>query len=72
MAYAITSVLVQREPDVVSARQRTRQIATALGFDVQDQTRLATAVSELARNAYSYANGGKIEFQIEGHTAPQV
>lgn len=72
MAYAITSVLVQREPHVVSARQRTRQIATALGFDVQDQTRLATAVSELARNAYSYANGGKIEFQIEGHTAPQV
>jgi signal transduction histidine kinase/CheY-like chemotaxis protein len=72
MAYAISSVLVQREPDVVLARQRTRQIATALGFEVQDQTRLATAVSELARNAYSYANGGKIEFQIEGHTAPQV
>ena len=54
------------------ARQRTRQIAMALGFDAQDQTRLATAVSELARNAYSYANGGRIEFQIEGQTAPQV
>ncbi len=72
MAYAITSVLIQREPDVVLARQRTRQIAMALGFDAQDQTRLATAVSELARNAYGYANGGKIEFQIEGQTAPQV
>jgi hypothetical protein len=34
MAYAISSVLVQREPDVVLARQRTRQIAMALGFDV--------------------------------------
>ena len=72
MAYAITSVLVQREPDVVLARQRTRQIAMALGFDAQDQTRLATAVSELARNAYGYAKGGKIEFQVEGHTAPQL
>jgi signal transduction histidine kinase/CheY-like chemotaxis protein len=72
MAYAISSVLVQREPDVVLARQRTRQLAMALGFDAQDQTRLATAVSELARNAYGYANGGKIAFEIEGQTAPQV
>jgi signal transduction histidine kinase/CheY-like chemotaxis protein len=72
MAYAITSVLIQHEPDVVAARQRTRQIASALGFDSQDQTRLATAVSELARNAYSYAGGGKIEFMIEGQTTPQV
>lgn len=72
MAYAITTVMVQREPDIVSARQRTRLIAQALGFDSQDQTRLATAVSELARNAYSYAKGGKIEFQVEGNTAPQI
>jgi signal transduction histidine kinase/DNA-binding response OmpR family regulator len=72
MAYAITTVMVQREPDIVSARQRTRLIAQALGFDPQDQTRLATAVSELARNAYSYAKGGKIEFQVEGNTAPQI
>jgi signal transduction histidine kinase/DNA-binding response OmpR family regulator len=72
MAYAITSVLIQHEPDVVAARQRTRQIAGALGFDSQDQTRLATAVSELARNAYGYAGGGKIEFMIEGQTPPQV
>ena len=72
MAYAITSVLIQQEPDVVAARQRTRQIASALGFDSQDQTRLATAVSELARNAYGYAGGGKIEFMIEGQTTPQV
>jgi len=72
MAYAVTTLMVQREPDIVSARQCTRLIAQALGFDPQDQTRLATAVSELARNAYSYANGGQIEFQVEGNTAPQI
>ena len=72
MAYAITTVMVQREPDIVLARQRTRLIAQALGFDPQDQTRLATAVSELARNAYSYAKGGNIKFQVEGKTAPQI
>ena len=34
------------------ARQRARQIAALLGFDAQDQTRIATAVSEIARNAF--------------------
>ena len=33
-----------------------------LDFDEQDQTRLATAVSEIARNAFHYASGGRIEF----------
>jgi signal transduction histidine kinase/CheY-like chemotaxis protein len=48
--------------DVASARQRTRQIAGLLGFDTQDQVRLATAASEVARNAYQYAGGGRAEF----------
>ena len=33
---------------------------------------MRVAVSELARNAYGYAGGGKIEFMIEGQTTPQV
>jgi anti-sigma regulatory factor (Ser/Thr protein kinase) len=57
---------------VVLARQRTRQLAALLGFDAQDQTRLATAVSEIARNTFTYAGGGTIEFGLEGGTAPQV
>ena len=42
------------------ARQRARQIAGLLGFDAQDQTRIATAVSEIARNAHQYAGGGRV------------
>ena len=42
---------------MVLARQRTRAITRLLGFDVQDQTRLATATSEIARNAFEYAKG---------------
>ena len=72
MAASITTVAIRYEQDVVLARQRTRQIARELGFDMQDQTRLATAVSEVARNAFSYAGGGKVEFSIEGATAPQI
>jgi len=56
---------VRYEHDVVLARQRARTIAAALKFDVQDQTRIATAVSEVVRNAFQYAGGGSIDFEIE-------
>ena len=52
--------------------QRARQIAGLLGFDVQDQTRIATAVSEIARNAFQYAGGGRIEFLADRELAPAV
>jgi signal transduction histidine kinase/ActR/RegA family two-component response regulator len=66
-----TSVVVDRwplvsEPDVVAARQRARLIAELTGFDRQDQARVATAVSEIARNAVRYAQGGRVEFVLEG------
>src|SRR3569832_1790423 len=72
MSWSIVTVTIQREQDMVTARQRTRQIAALLGFDQQDQTRLATAVSEIGRNAINYAGGGKMEFIIEGQTQPQL
>ncbi len=60
------------EHDVVSARQRARQIAGLLGFDSVLQTRVATAVSEIARNAFEYARGGKVEFLFDEKARPQV
>jgi signal transduction histidine kinase/CheY-like chemotaxis protein len=67
----IITLTISFEQDVVSARQRARQIAGALGLDAQDQTRLATAVSELARNAFNYARGGRIEFAVAGERPSQ-
>lgn len=58
-----------REPDIVLVRQRARQLAAAFGLDAQEQARLATAVSEIARNAFQYAGGGRAEFSVE-HGAP--
>ena len=72
MTDALLSVAITREHDVVLARQRARQIAGALGFDITEQTRIATAVSEIARNAYAYGGGGRAVFGIEGRLAPQV
>ncbi|MBD2043861.1 ATP-binding protein [Microcoleus sp. FACHB-672] len=62
----LLTVEVRYEQDVFTIRQRARQIAQALGFESQDQTRIATAVSEIARNAFQYAGGGKVEFRVEG------
>jgi signal transduction histidine kinase/CheY-like chemotaxis protein len=72
MSLRLLTVRVHYEHDVVVARQRARQIADALGFDVKDQTRIATAVSEIGRNAFTYAGGGTVEFVVEGQTPPQV
>ena len=72
MAKALLTIAVRHEQDVVIARQRAREIAKLVGFDGQDQTRIATAVSEIVRNAFRYAKGGKVEFAIEGSSAPQL
>ncbi|WP_116809492.1 ATP-binding protein [Steroidobacter cummioxidans] len=53
-----------QDRDIVAARQRARQVSALLGFDSQDQVRIATAVSELARNAMRHAGGGAIEFML--------
>jgi signal transduction histidine kinase/DNA-binding response OmpR family regulator len=58
-------VALEREPDIVLVRKRTRRLAELLGFDRQDQTRITTAVSELARNAFEYAGGGRAEFRVK-------
>jgi signal transduction histidine kinase len=61
----ILSVDLRDEQDVVAARQRAREVAARLGMERQDQTRLATAVSEIARNAFRYAHGGRVEFAVD-------
>jgi len=72
MRLSILTMQLQFEHDVVFARQRARQISKLLGFEAQDQTRIATAVSEIARNALNYGQGGKVEILVDGKTAPQL
>jgi signal transduction histidine kinase len=64
-AHPILTVELRTEHDVVLARQRAREIAESLGVDAQDRTRIATAVSELARNAVRYAGGGRVRFLLD-------
>lgn len=54
-------IAVEVEEDIVRARQAGRELAKGLGFGAADQTRLATAISELARNVLKYAGSGVCE-----------
>ena len=64
MPQSLLSFEIRNENDVVLARQKSRLIAAVLKFDSQDQTRIATAVSEIARNTLQYGGGGSVEFQL--------
>lgn len=70
--WPVIAVPIESENDVVAVRQRAHRIAELLGFDRQDQTRIATAVSELARNAFGYAGGGRAEFLIDSGGTSQA
>ncbi len=68
MAEKLLNIELRFERDVVQARQRAREIAAVLGFDHQEQIRIATATSEIARNAFRYATGGCVVFSASTDT----
>ncbi len=70
-ALSILTLRLRHERHVVHARQRARDIAALLGFEHQEQIRLATAASELARNAFRYASNGVVEFLVRDDS-PQL
>jgi signal transduction histidine kinase/CheY-like chemotaxis protein len=61
----LLTVSISNETDLLLARRRATEIARLLSMDKQDQTRIATAVSEIVRNAYSYATGGRVEYYVD-------
>ena len=65
----IVTVAIRREQDLLLVRQRARQIGKFFGFSGGDATRITTALSEIARNAFEYADGGRVDFGLGGSTA---
>jgi serine/threonine-protein kinase RsbT len=51
------------EQDIVAARQMVRKAAQQIGLSIVDQTKIVTAASELARNAFVYGGGGTLEWE---------
>ncbi len=61
------SIPIVVEDDIVRARLLTRQWAIELGFKLIDQTKMVTAVSELARNTFIHGRGGFMLLQTLEH-----
>jgi serine/threonine-protein kinase RsbT len=57
-------ISIESDADVVTARQRARRLAIELDMTSTDQTLLATAISEVARNITAYAQRGEVLLEI--------
>ena len=57
---AETRVPIEHEGDIVTARQKGRELSAARGLSVTEQTLVATAISEVARNIVVYARRGEV------------
>jgi serine/threonine-protein kinase RsbT len=55
---------IESDADVVTARQRARELAGDLELTTTDQTLLATAISEVARNITTYATRGEVLLSV--------
>ncbi len=60
-------VEIRNEDDIVRARNAARDFASELEFSVIDKTRIATAVSELARNTLVHGAGGQMQIAPAAH-----
>jgi serine/threonine-protein kinase RsbT len=54
---------IRSSEDVVRVRQVARELATAQGLSLVDQTKIVTAASELARNTLDHGGGGTVRLE---------
>jgi len=64
LAEAPERIAIESDADVVTARQRARALAVGLEMPSTDQTLLATAISEVARNITAYAVRGEVLLEL--------
>lgn len=69
---AETRILIRQAGDIILARQQGRALAAQLGFTSADQTLIATAISEMARNILVYAKRGEIILRPEQDGRPGI
>ncbi len=72
MDIVINRIEIANEEDIAYARQRSRLIAELLGFARNDQVRISTAVSEIARNAFQHARDGEAIFSVKNKPPAQL
>jgi signal transduction histidine kinase len=65
-------VRIRDEQDIFLVRQWGREVARVLGLEIQDQTRLATAISEVGRLMLATGRGADVAFVATGMQAPTL
>lgn len=54
---------ITSDDDIVTSRTMAKDLAQKLGFGIVDQTKIATAISELTRNVVKYADEGMLNIE---------
>ena len=60
---------IASDRDLLDARRAGRELAARIGFSSGDQTVIAAAISEIARNVLMYAREGEIVIRTVGNGA---
>jgi len=58
------TITIDKEVDIILARKEGRELARDMGFGSVEQCRIATSISELARNIIRYAGRGKVVIRV--------
>jgi signal transduction histidine kinase len=64
MSDVLLRMALRVEHDIFVVRQRGREVAAAVGLEHQDQVRIATALSEVARDLLGSAEGADVTFAV--------
>jgi len=64
MSRSILKINIANELDVVLAYKRAKQLSEKLGITIANQTKFATAVSEICRNVVEHVGNGSIAFSL--------
>lgn len=68
----VIEIVITVESDIVRARGAGRDMCRELGFNEINQVKVATAISELARNIFHYAKTGKVVLRKLGSPRPGI
>jgi len=65
MGFPLLLIVVKYEEDMVLARNCAKDVAEIARLRIQERTRFVTAVSDIVRNAFQYAGGANVHFEVE-------
>lgn len=62
------TINIEKDDDIIRARQLIRKLSQEIGFDIVSQTKLITVTSELTRNVLLYAKKGRLSVKSAEET----